>query len=340
MTALGGTRTPKGLRARVQGALAEWDLTARSIELITYKRKQGAGVWRVQTDQGPKSVKLSSRLLDRCRFMTDAIEHLSRRGARVPALHRTRNGEPFAVVGGQALVVTDWIDLRPAKRTLTGAEALAQGLGEFHHLAGHFTPSAQARFHTRLERWPAHYAATQRKAAQLKQRITGEQNPLLRSLVERLVRQADQAAGLLQRSPYATLAAEGERYWGLVHRDPSWTNLQLGPDGVWLVDLDSLVFDLPVSDLALFISETNDRRGRWDLSWVEGMLQSYQKAYELTPELYQLLLIELARPTLLCKRLRKLLNKSGTKVSEESLLKLLALDHTRCKTLAALGLSL
>lgn len=310
------------------------------MRLVTWKRKQQAGVWRIQTSDGPRCVKLSSRLLDRCRFTADAHEHLAARGARVPALDRTTAGDPFALIDGQALFVTQWVDLHPVNRDVNGARLLAQGLGEFHRLASEFTPSGEARFHTRLERWPALYAKAQSKATQLANQWRGrcDQNALLGTLLDRLARQAAWTTAALQRSSYGDLAAKGERYWGLVHRDPSWTNLQVGPDGVWLIDLDSVVFDLPVSDLGLFISETLDRLGRWDSAWLQAMLDGYQQVNSLSPELSELLLIELARPTQLYKRLYKLLKKAGTKVAEASLLKLLALDHTRCKSLAALGL--
>lgn len=342
MGSSGSNRPPKTLPARIRRAMGQWGLTAESIELIHWKRKQGAGLWRVQTSEGARCVKLSSRPLDRCRFTADAHEHLATQGARVPSLHRTLTGEPFAQIDGQALILTDWIDLQAAPFDASGAAALCEGLGAFHHLSAQFTPSAGARFHTRLGLWPKAYATAGQRAALLasRWRPSFTKNPLLGDLLDRLVRQTVLASEYLARSRYAAFAAEGERYWGLVHRDPSWINLQLGPDGVWAIDLDSAVFDLPVSDLALFISETLDRRGRWDLAWLEPMLASYQSANPLDPDLYHLLLIELARPTQLYKRLRKLLKKSGVKASEASLLQLLALDHTRCKSLASLGLQI
>ncbi|HLO04036.1 MAG TPA: CotS family spore coat protein [Symbiobacteriaceae bacterium] len=332
----------KSLRTRIRRTLAAWDLAVDSMDLVAWKKQQQAGVWRVETKSGTRCVKLSSRPLDRCRFTADAHEHLTARGARVPALYRTLTGEPFAQVGEQALSVTQWIDLQEAPNDVDGARALSAGLGAFHRLGSEFTPSAEARFHTRLGQWATTYATSQQKAYQLARTWRGrcDQESLLRSLLDRLCRQADSAVQSLQSSGYHALAAKGERYWGLVHRDPSWTNIQVGPDGVYLIDLDSVVFDLPVSDLGLFMHETLDRRGRWDSDWVAAMLDGYREAYPLEPELFDLLLIELARPTMLYKRLRKLLKKSGAEASEESLLRLLALDHTRWKALSALGLEL
>ena len=106
--------------------------------------------------------------------------------------------------------------------------------------------------------------------------------------------QACEGITRLQRSNYARLAARGESYWGLAHQDYGWGNAQIGPGGVWVIDLDGVVFDLPIRDLRKLI--TGCMSDKWDLQWAKGMIIAYHKANPIEPGLYEVFLIDLAMP--------------------------------------------
>jgi CotS family spore coat protein len=83
----------------------------------------------------------------------------------------------------------------------------------------------------------------------------------------------------------------------ITHQDYGWSNGQVGPGGgIWIIDLDGVAFDLPIRDLRKLITSTMDDMGSWDLTWMRGMIDAYNQANPIEPDLMQVLLIDMALP--------------------------------------------
>jgi hypothetical protein len=220
---------PPEMEAQAQVAMARYDMRVSGMKIMATKPEKGGAIWRIDTDRGPRSLKLLHRPLARSLFSIGAQDYLVKQGARVPALIPARDGLLYTLVEGKVWIVTDWIDalVQAPKVDLTGAASLCYGLGEFHRLSRGYLPPEGAQLATRLHHWPQTYRKVLTKMGWFRElaRAYSEYpaSQTLLSLVDTYEQQALDAIARLERSPYAQLTARGEREWGIVHQDERCT---------------------------------------------------------------------------------------------------------------------
>lgn len=216
---------PPEIEAMAQDVMRGYDMSVAGMRLITTKPDKGGAIWRIETNRGPRSLKLLHRPPARSLFSVGLQEYLAGQGGRVPGLVRSLLGEPYKVIDGRMWIVTDWIEpLTPAAKTgLEGARQLCHGLGEFHAKSRGYVPPTKAVLASRLYRWPQAYRKVLTKIGWF--RVLAEAyrempaSPTVLSVVDRFEAQARRAVEALDASPYARLAALGEPHWGVVHQD-------------------------------------------------------------------------------------------------------------------------
>lgn len=304
---------PSEVKTMTNHVLSNYEMTVFTMKLITTKPDKGGAIWRLETSKGTRSLKLLHRPPARSLFSIGAQDYLARRGARVPLLVPTKNGKLYVEFGNKLWIVNCWIKplVQASKINLEGAEKLCYGLGEFHKLSRGYQPPNGAEKPSRLTRWPEYYKKIINKIDWF--RILTQTykdapaSSYFLSVVGQFEKQAKEGLARLQQSAYPKLAARGEKYWGLAHQDYGWSNGQLGQGGVWIIDLDGVAFDLPIRDLRKLITSTMDDLGEWKLKWIKGMISAYHQGNPIEPDLYQVLLIDLAFPNEFYKHLKEML---------------------------------
>lgn len=289
-----------------------YDMVVHDRTLITSKPDKGGAIWKIETDKGPRSLKVLHRKPIRSLFSVGAQDYVVKQGGRVPELKKTKEGALYVEEGGKLWIVTDWIEtLTPASKDLEGAQALCYGLGEFHRQSRGYVPPAGSQRASRLYRWSAYYRKIIKKINWFRN-IAKAYNDIpsshtLLSTVEIFEQQALDTLSLLEQSSYAKMISMGEEHWGLVHQDYGWSNGQLGSGGLWVIDLDGVAYDLPIRDLRKLISSTMDDLGRWDVTWIQGMINAYHQTNPLDVETYEILLNDLAFPNEFYKHMNEML---------------------------------
>ncbi|TCP59430.1 CotS family spore coat protein [Tumebacillus sp. BK434] len=338
---------PPELEAMTHDVMREYDMTVSELLLITTKPDKGGAIWKIQTNHGPRSLKVLHRTPQRSLYSVHAQQYLVEKGARVPGLIRSKAGELCVERGGKLWIVTDWIEpLTPAAKVdLTGAAQLCCGLGEFHQFAQGYVPPEGAQNASRLYRYPMSYQKILTKLDWFRQ-IAMLYSDLpasgkLLSLIDKYERQARNALYTLEQSPYKDLVQRGEAAWGFAHQDYGWSNGQVGPDGkIWIIDLDGVAYDLPIRDLRKLITSTMEDMGHWDLSWIRGMIDAYQQANPIEPELMQVLLIDMAMPNEFYKHVKEVVYEPELFLNAETeamLDRMEATDATKWPALQELG---
>ncbi|HEU4965468.1 MAG TPA: CotS family spore coat protein [Bacilli bacterium] len=303
---------PPEIDALAVHVMNQYDMTVSSMQLITTKPDKGGAIWRIDTNHGPRSLKVLHRTPARSLFSVGAQEYLVGQGARVPALVRTKQGDLSFVAGGKMWIVTDWIDeLTPAtKIDLEGAQALCYGLGEFHRISRGYLPPEGADWASRLHNYPRSYQKVIDKMEWFRHiaelYIDRPASPRILSMIDKYQQQARDTLAALEASPYYELAARGETYWGLAHQDYGWSNGQLGPGGLWVIDLDGVSYDLPIRDLRKLITGTMHDMGTWDITWMKGMIEAYHQANPIEPEMMQVFLIDMMLPNEFYKNVKEM----------------------------------
>lgn len=292
---------PPELEKTAKGVLAQYKIEAKVMMVVATKPEKGGAIWYVKAKKGSYSLKVLHRTPERSLFSIAAQDYLVKKKARVPALVPDKNGRLYVEKNGKLWIVCQWIDsLHQASKDLKGAQAICYGLGEFHRLSRGYIPPAEAEYSSRLTRWPDYYERIITKLGWVKSLAQAYRDtpagPALLSAVELFLPQAQEGLNRLRQSPYAALTARGDRYWGLAHQDYGWGNAQLGPGGVWVIDLDGVAFDLPIRDLRKLITSTMKDEEEWNLPLIKAMISAYHKANPIEPGLYEVFLIDLAMP--------------------------------------------
>lgn len=303
---------PPEIDELAQNVISNYDMEVRNKTLITSKPDKGGVIWKLETDQGPRSLKVLHRKPQRSLFCIGAQDYIAKQGGRVPEFKKTKQGLLYVEKGGKLWIVTDWIEpLTPAGKDLQGACDLCYGLGEFHRHSRGYIPPAGSQKASRLYHWPAYYREIIakfgwfRNIAKAYDHIPASHTLL--SVIDIFEQQALDALSLLEQSSYVQMVSLGEEHWGLAHQDFGWSNGQLGPGGLWVIDLDGVAYDLPVRDLRKLISSTMDDMGRWDITWILGMIEAYHQANPLDQETYWILLNDLAFPNEFYKSINEML---------------------------------
>ncbi|TWI54668.1 CotS family spore coat protein [Halalkalibacter nanhaiisediminis] len=309
---LGEFYVPPYIEEMAQEVIGHYDMSVCHMEVITTKADKGGLIWKIDTNHGPLSFKLLHRRPGRSLFSLGAQQYLvEEKKAKVPPIIKTKSGELFVEMGGKLWFVADWIEpLNPVTKDIEGAKALCYALGEFHQLSKGYTPPKGAENPSRLYRWPKSYQKVVkkmdwfRKIANSYSEMPASQTILF--VTDMFEDQARQALTRLEQSAYKELIARGNQAWGLVHQDYGWSNGQMGPDGMWIIDLDGVAYDLPIRDLRKLITGTVDDMGIWDLTWMTEMIKSYHEANPIEPELYDILMIDMALPNEFYKNVKEM----------------------------------
>ncbi|MCG7405807.1 CotS family spore coat protein [Paenibacillus sp. ACRRX] len=303
---------PPELEALGRQVMEQYDMKVSSMVLITSKPDKGGAIWKIETDKGPRSIKVLHRHPQRSLFSVGAQEYLVQVGARVPALIPTIDGRLYVEAGGKSWIVTDWIEtLVPASKIdLEGAAQLCQGLGEFHTWTKGYKPPAGASKSSRLHGWIKYYQKIIAKIGWFRHiaeayNETAGSGPLLQ-VVDDFERQAVEALERLNNSEYANMVAMGEPHWGLAHQDYGWSNGQMGPGGIWVIDLDGVSYDLPFRDLRKIITSTMDDMGVWDITWIRGMIEAYHLGNPFDQQMFEILWIDMAFPNEFYKHVKEM----------------------------------
>ncbi|MHA7966990.1 CotS family spore coat protein [Paenibacillus sp. CAU 1782] len=288
-----------------------YDMSVSSMTLITSKPDKGGAIWRIDTNRGPRSLKVLHRTPQRSLFSVHAQQYVLSNGGRVPGIILTKDGANSVVAGGKLWIVTDWIEeLTPvAKIDLEGAMTLCHGLGEFHHWSKGYEPPPEAGNSSRIFKWESQYEKILTKIGWFRHiaqlyRDTAASDKLL-NVLDMFEGQAKEMLERFRASAYRRMVAKGEAHWGLAHQDYGWSNGQMGPGGIWVIDLDGVAYDLAIRDLRKIITSTMDDMGSWDLNWIRGVIGAYHKANPLDQETFELLWIDMAFPNEFYKHVKE-----------------------------------
>jgi CotS family spore coat protein len=304
--------------------LIHYDFSVQSIEVITTKPDKGGAIWKLETNSGPKSLKLLHRRPTRSLFSLGAQEYLvDVKGARVPAIIKTIDQTIYVEAGEKLWFVAEWTELlEPVTKDLVGAKQLCHALGEFHRLSKGYVPPEKAEIASRLHKWPASYQKVINKMDWFRNiaNAYGEMpaSSDLLNVIDELEEQARRSLERLNQSSYFDLIKQGNESWGLVHQDYGWSNGQMGANGMWIVDLDGVAYDLPIRDLRKLISGTMADLYRWDVTWVREMIKAYHEANPITTQLYEILMIDLSLPTEFYKNIKEVVYEPEVFLNEQT----------------------
>jgi spore coat protein I len=276
--------------------IKSWNVHVESIEVV--QGGQMALVWKVMTSEGPKCLKRIHRPEKKALFSIHAQHYLAEKAYRVPAIIKTNNGELFAKHGPFLFVVYDWIEGRQFNMNVPEDLAwIMKGLAEYHqHSAGYTPPEGIPPF-SKLGQWPKHYI---KRCLQMESwKLIAEQepnDPFSKRYLETIDEFIESGRTILQElnsSYYPEWVTNSKKNPTLCHQDYGTGNTLLRDNEVWIIDLDTTAYDLPIRDLRKMIIPAMEDQGTWRQDVFDQMLGGYESVNPLTNEQKKVMFIDM-----------------------------------------------
>ncbi|WP_311775092.1 CotS family spore coat protein [Alkalihalobacillus sp. TS-13] len=308
------------LQLLAEKLIVNWDFEVQSIELI--QGGQMALVWKIMTEKGPRCLKRMNRPEKKSLFSIHAQDYLAKKGARVPGIIPTKQGSLYAKQGPFLFVLYDWIEGRQFDISVPeDMEWIMKGLAHYHLDSVGYKPLSGIPIFTKLGRWPNHYV---KRCQQMQSwKLLAEKTPEDPFSVEYLkeidyfIEFGREVLGKLQESHYPEWVAKCKESPNLCHQDYGTGNTLLSNEEVWVIDLDTTTFDLPIRDLRKMIIPTMGDTGVWNDEVINHMLKGYESVNPLTPEQKKVMMIDMLFPYELHEVAREKYGKKNDVLAEE-----------------------
>lgn len=279
--------------------LKEYGITPGSLAMV-----QGGSiktVWKLSANGRQLCLKRLKQTIDKASFSVNAQIYVRQNGGKVPGIIPNKSGQPITVYRDQLFVLYEWISGNDLDFAVP--EQLKQaieGLAEFHAASKDYIPEDQSRISTKLGKWPEQYGSIKNKLTEWKKIAlnsgTAPAHQMYASCADSVAGIAGRAIERLEASEYHRLTKEGSPSIVLCHQDFGKGNVLAAPDGVYVLDLDGVTFDLPARDLRKVIGKLADNAGQWSADTISRVLGWYTSKYPLTDDEKEILYIDLMFP--------------------------------------------
>ncbi|USK36175.1 CotS family spore coat protein [Bacillus sp. F19] len=280
--------------------IQSWDVQVDRIEVI--QGGQMALVWKIHTSNGPVCLKRIHRPEKKALFSINAQNYLAEKGGRVPGIIRNVHNDLFTKQGPFLFVLYDWIEGGVFDLAVDpDLEVVMKGLAEFHLWSEGYHPPEGIPVFKKLGRWQNHYI---KRCQQMESwKIIAQNTPdnpfsqLYLQEIDYFIEQGRQTLDRLMNSKYVPWIEEQSANPTLCHQDYGAGNTVLGNDGkIWVIDLDTVSYDLPIRDLRKMIIPLLDTTGVWDEARFQLMMNAYESVNPLTSEQKEVMYIDMLFP--------------------------------------------
>jgi len=270
-----------------RSVLEQYEIHPTGIRII----QQGGikTVWKVETDRGPLCLKRLKQTKEKALFSVEAQRYIKAKGGNVPGVLENKAGNPIVDYNDQLFVLYEWIDGKQLNfDNMEDFSMAMEGLARFHRFSKGYQPPEGARVSTKLGKWPNQYRSMLSKlsewrtVAELKAGVPVYDKYL--EWAEPMITLGEEAIRYLEASHYAELSSPGSPAVVLCHQDYGKGNALSTPDGVWVLDLDGVTFELVARDLRKIILKTMENRGGWDKHTMNEIIAWYESENPLTPD--------------------------------------------------------
>ncbi|SFF98385.1 spore coat protein I [Desulfotomaculum arcticum] len=256
-------------------------------------------VWKIKSGNETLCLKRLRHSKDKALFSINAQKHMVRKGARVPGIFPALNGKDYVEFQGHLFVLYKWIEGRSITLSRDLKVAM-EGLAQFHVGSAGYIPPTECRISSKLDRMVNYYQSVLKRFDEWqKQSLEKPQHPVCRAFLNEISEMTEvgmDCVKLLELSDYSNWVNDIRELGNLCHQDYGDGNALITSDGVYVLDLDGVTFDLPSRDLRKVIIKIMSGRSRWDLEQINEILAWYEKINPLDDGKRRVLYIDLLFP--------------------------------------------
>lgn len=280
--------------------LQNWDIHVKSIQVI--QGNQMALVWKLETDKGILCLKRLHRPEKKAKFSIHAQDFLAKKGFRVPSIHTNKNKKLYTKFQSFLYVVYDWILGTPFDfEVKEDLEMVMGGLAFYHKESIGYLPPPDVDTFSKLGKLPIHYT---KRIQQLeswkiiaKSQSTDSFAQIYLKEIDYFIEEGKKILTDINKSNYQSWVEAVNKKPNLCHQDYGTGNTLRGLDGdIWIIDLDTTSFDLPIRDLRKMIVPMLDSTSTWNDETFYTMLDAYESITPLTDEQKRIMFIDMLFP--------------------------------------------
>jgi spore coat protein I len=292
------SETENDLRALAFQVLREYSIVPDELSVI----QSGSikTVWKFVYQNKAYCLKRLKQPLDKVLFSVNAQIYIKNSGGNVPGIILSNKNDPIVKFDNQLFAVYEWINGKDLNFSNPKHLSLAiEGLAGFHSASRGYFAKEGARVSSKLGKWPNQYESMKNRLIAWKEIAGTYSSPQHKSYLvclDPIKDLADQAIMLLDKSMYRELTTETSYAPVLCHQDYGTGNALLTSEGVVVIDLDGVTFDLPSRDLRKIIGKISENNNRWDKRTIEDILSWYSNVNEITDDERKVLFIDLLFP--------------------------------------------
>ncbi|TCL58267.1 CotS family spore coat protein [Hydrogenispora ethanolica] len=259
----------------LENLLSHWGLQVLRWEKIK-------DVYKVETDQGIKNLKVSPLKPKRLLFVHSALKHLISNGFQdmYPYLP-TVEGKTYITDQKNAYTLFDWIEGRQCdfrnRSELTQSTAI---FADFHRKSFGFEPPPGSNMRDQLGKCIIHFTERLADLKRFKElALTMKDDSFAALYLEHAdfyMNMASEAIERITKTSYMQMVAQAQFKKPFCHGDPAARNFILTPENhIFMIDFDSCRYDLPSMDLVKFLRRIM-KKCHWDYQVADLVLDSYQ----------------------------------------------------------------
>ncbi|MFF2090007.1 CotS family spore coat protein [Paenibacillus sp. NPDC058174] len=319
--------------------MAQYPLQMKSIKLISDKGKKAT--WSLETSEGSKILKKAPVSKQRLLFLIQAIKHLQRNGAPIPEMVATTTGAYYSEdSSGSCYVLSDAVQGTSPTYGAADLIVIMKELGKFHLASrGFYSEHKSANEREHLGGWQQSYIKhlDQLEAFKALARSGGEFDKLFLLHADHFIDQGKEALRWIESSYYTDWVNKVRVQRNLCHQDFAAANLIKSKQGLVIIDMDSLTFDLPARDIRKIFNKVMKKHG-WSADKAVTMLKAYREVHPLSAEECSIVYADLMFPHLFYGLSSKYFNKRLEWDAPQTLKKLkslIASDRERQQVLAS-----
>lgn len=278
--------------------LPKYDFDVLAVEKIR-------SAYKIYTNKGVFCLKRVGNGYRRAKKGYYVAQHLKANGFdNITDYYHTMDGKIFIRHKKSAFYMTYWIDGREVCSAFTDDIIKSAALlADFHNHAKGLKPDKHIKIKAHYKKWDKSFKRCIEEMRLFKQtidkmKLKSEFDYAYRSHIDFFCAEANIAVEILEKSHYVSISDYMEREAYVCHDSFYYQNILMDKNGkLFIVDLESCILDIPISDLGKFIRRImTKRKHKWDFDICRRIIESYTKVRPISQEEYTLLFAMLVFP--------------------------------------------
>ncbi|MTI57844.1 CotS family spore coat protein [Geosporobacter ferrireducens] len=258
-------------------------------------------LWKFKDKEQTFCLKRLRHSIDKAAFTVNAQIHIYNNQGKVPKIYLNKDNEPITEHEEQLFVLYEWIEGRDLNFSLPSDLAIAiKGLANFHLASKGYTAPDHARISSKLENWPNQYESMAKRLEKWREEaVSKQQMPSFQaylSCIDEMLEIANMAIEEIKKSSYEKLTGIPLQECTLCHQDYGEGNVIYSNDILYVIDLDSTTYDLPLRDLRKIIGKQMQNLSSCNEEKIMSILKWYEEVNPLSQEYKKILIIDLMYP--------------------------------------------